>query len=533
MHGALTRSAPETVAPAPRATSLLRFFTCGSVDDGKSTLIGRLLYDTGSVFEDQIEALERDSKKFGTQGEQLDFALLLDGLSAEREQGITIDVAYRYFSSKSRAFIVADTPGHEQYTRNMATGASTAELAIILIDARKGVLAQTRRHSYIVSMLGVRDIVLAVNKMDLVGFDRATFERIVAEYGEAAAALGFGSIVAIPMSARDGDNVTSRSAQTSWYGGPTLLEHLERVAPRIVDRDRAAFAMPVQWVNRPNLDFRGYAGTIAAGSLRPGDAVVALPGARASRVARIVTANGDLDEARAGHAVTVTLDDEIDVSRGDVLAAVSHRLSPRRSLVARVLWMIDDPLSAGRDYLIRQATASANVRVTAVHHAIDVESFAERPCAALAMNEIGLVSLASDKALIVSTEPDDRDFGVFILIDRLTDQTAGLGVIDVAAMAARAAPSGAAPAAPVTLADRLRAEAGAPGSSERAAFLRMTVEEGAIAFGLGAIAGVLAGDVSAGVAVAALGLVARAALQIWRLARAAAAADVNESGGGI
>ncbi len=422
MHGVLP-------APAPRAQSLLRFFTCGSVDDGKSTLIGRMLYDTNSVFEDQLEALERDSKKFGTQGAELDFALLLDGLSAEREQGITIDVAYRYFSSNKRAFIVADTPGHEQYTRNMATGASTAEVAIILIDARKGVLPQTRRHSYILSMLGVRDIVIAVNKMDLVGFDEGVFKSIVDSYLTLTAGLGFANVVAIPLSARDGDNIAKKSAHTSWYQGPTLLAHLETVEP-VTAHEEQAFAMPVQWVNRPDLDFRGYAGSIASGVIKRGDEIVALPGARRSKVARIIGPNGEREEAQAGEAVTLTLSDEIDVSRGDVLASTPHHLKPRRNLDARLLWMIDAPMTPGRDYIIQLATGTANARIAVLHHQIDVESFAPRPAQSLAMNQIGVVSLTCDKSLVMADYRQDRDLGAFILIDRLTNQTAALGVVE-------------------------------------------------------------------------------------------------------
>jgi bifunctional enzyme CysN/CysC len=519
MHGALDTLAPAVATPAARATSLLRFFTCGSVDDGKSTLIGRMLYDTNSVFEDQLEALEKDSKKFGTQGDSLDFALLLDGLSAEREQGITIDVAYRYFSSKSRAFIVADTPGHEQYTRNMATGASTAELAIILIDARKGILPQTRRHSYIVSMLGVRDIVLAVNKMDLVDFSRETYNRIVADYRAAVAHLGFTSIVCIPMSARDGDNITTRSARAPWYDGPTLLAHLETVNPAAADRADAAFAMPVQWVNRPNLDFRGYAGTIAAGVVRRGEEITVLPGARRSTVSRIVTADGDLDEARAGQAITLTLADEIDISRGDVLAATSHGLMPRRSLTARVLWMIEEPLSAGRDYIIQHATTTANARVATLHHAIDIESFAEKPADALAMNQIGLVSLACDKPLIVTRERGDRELGAFILIDRLTNQTAALGVIDLDAAAALdvAAPVVIPP--PPTLGERIRAMAGEPHTPQRDDFTRDTALGGVGALGL--------------VFVAVVDFIARPILRALVKRREPDSRDINESGAGI
>ena len=507
MHGALP-NAQGDAPPAARADTLLRFFTCGSVDDGKSTLIGRLLYDTGSVFDDQLEALERDSRKFGTQGDNLDFALLLDGLTAEREQGITIDVAYRYFSSKKRAFIVADTPGHEQYTRNMATGASTAELAIILIDARKGILPQTRRHSYIVSMLGVRHVVLAVNKMDLVDFSRETFDRIVADYRAAVADLGFVSIVCVPLSARDGDNIATPSPRTPWHDGPTLLGHLDAVDPSFTDRAGAAFAMPVQWVNRPNLDFRGFAGTIASGVLRPGDEVIVLPGARRTTVKRIVTADGDLDEARAGQAVTLTLADEVDVSRGDVLAAASHRLTPRRSLTARVLWMIDEPLSPGREYIIQQGTATANARVAALHHAVDIETFVKKPAESLAMNQIGLASLVCDKPLVVARDAGDRELGSFILIDRLSNQTAALGVIDLDAAPPATSGTGTAEAeakvAHVATPTRWIQDAvGEDGSPRRAEFAREALATIAIAAVVGVLAGGLSGSATLGAIVGA------------------------------
>ncbi len=520
--------------PAPRADSLLRFFTCGSVDDGKSTLIGRLLYETGSVFEDQLEALDKDSTKFGTQGEGLDFALLLDGLSAEREQGITIDVAYRYFSSKKRAFIVADTPGHEQYTRNMATGASTAELAVILIDARKGILPQTRRHSFIVSMLGVRHIALAVNKMDLVDFSQARFDEIVAAYREAAKNLGFVSIVAIPVSARDGDNIATNSARVKWYRGPSLLAHLETVEPGAAIEPRTAFAMPVQWVNRPDLDFRGYAGTIAAGVVKPGMEIIALPGARRATIARIVASDGDKESAGAGESITLTLDREIDVSRGDVIAATSHRLSPRRAFSARVLWMIDEALAPGRDYIIQHAAASANARVTALHHMIDVETFGEKPAEQLAMNQIGLITLACDKPLIVASYSDDRDLGAFILIDRLTNQTAGLGTIDLDAAAKLEAPAVAPVAAPVA---PLRTKiAGAPGTPARKAFTLRASLEAAAAFTLAGIVWLLASSALAAVAVLVFEFIARAMIHAIGANGGAGKTSIdeaNESGAGI
>ncbi len=519
MHGVHPAQTPDP-APAPRAQSLLRFFTCGSVDDGKSTLIGRMLYDTGSVFEDQLEALERDSKKFGTQGANLDFALLLDGLSAEREQGITIDVAYRYFGSNKRAFIVADTPGHEQYTRNMATGASTAELAIILIDARKGILPQTRRHSFIVSMLGVRDIVLAVNKMDLVNFDETVFNDIVASYRTLTAGLGFAHVVAIPLSARDGDNIATTSARTPWYRGPSLLAHLETVEPVAASEERA-FAMPVQWVNRPDLDFRGYAGTIATGEIRRGDEIVALPGARRSKVARIIGPDGERARALAGEAVTITLTDEIDISRGDVLATTPHHLKPRRNMEARLLWMIDAPLAPGRDYIIQLATGTANARIAALHHQIDVESFQPRPAQVLTMNQIGFVSLACDKALVMADYRQDRDLGAFILIDRLTNQTAALGVIEPAVAAP--AELAIAPAMAPSLWDRI-------GAQMDGADALLSVALTLVVYGL-------SGSAPAALVVGGVDLILRPIVAMLRAesrARRPAAPDENnESGAGI
>jgi bifunctional enzyme CysN/CysC len=517
---------------APRASTLLRFFTCGSVDDGKSTLIGRLLYETGAVFEDQLEALERDSKKFGTQGASLDYALLLDGLSAEREQGITIDVAYRYFSSKKRAFIVADTPGHEQYTRNMATGASTAELAIILIDARKGILPQTRRHSYIVSMLGVRSIVLAVNKMDLVDFSQARFDEIVAAYKDMAKSLGFATITAIPISARDGDNITTSSARTPWYRGPALLTHLETVEPFSQAQADEPFAMPVQWVNRPDLDFRGYAGTIASGAVTPGMEIMVLPGARRAVISRIVTSDGDKQSAGAGESITLTLDREIDASRGDVISSTAHKLSPRRTFTARVLWMIDEHLAPGRDYIIQQATAGANARVAALHHMIDVETFAEKPADELAMNQIGLITLSCDKPLIVANYRGNRDLGAFILIDRLTNQTAALGTIDLDAAQRLDAPTFVTQPAS-TLLTRI---AGEPGTKARSAFsLRASLEIGA-AITLAIIVGLLTASLIVSIAVLVFDLVARTMIHAISANGGAGKTSIdeaNESGAGI
>ena len=366
-----------------------------------------LLFDTHSIADDQLSALDRESRRWGTQGEKLDYALLLDGLSAEREQGITIDVAYRYFSTQRRSFIVADTPGHEQYTRNMATGASQADLAIILIDARKGVLAQTRRHAFIVATLGVRHAVLAINKMDLVDFAQERFDAIVREFGKAASVLGFASIVAIPMAARDGDNVAVRSERMGWYTGPTLLEHIETIdvtPPAGAD----GLVLPVQLVLRPNADFRGYAGTLAQGSVRVGDKVIALPSGRKSTVARVIASGVDRGSARAGEAVTLALSSEIDVARGDVLAAVTVASRPTRRLEATLLWMDDDSLSPTRDYALLLGPASAGARVSTVRHAIDVETYREREASTLWLNEIGAVSITLDRAVVATPYRENR-----------------------------------------------------------------------------------------------------------------------------
>ena len=424
-HGDATVTAPEEI-------SLLRFLTFGSVDDGKSTLLGRLLFDSNAVLDDQLTALDRDSRRHGTAGDSLDFALLVDGLSAEREQGITIDVAYRYFATARRTFIVADTPGHEQYTRNMATGASTADLAVLLVDARKGILPQTRRHAYIVSTLGVKHAVLAVNKMDLVDFSLETWTRIVAEFREAAAGLGFVSIVPIPICARHGDNIATRSDRMPLYTGPVLLEHLETVSVETGSDDSAGFQFPVQLVTRPNLDFRGYAGTVASGVIHVNQPVVALPGGQRGHVARIVTQDGDRQTAVAGEAVTITLRDEIDVSRGDVIAARAGAPAATTGLTARLLWMGEQALDPSRSFLVRIGTASVNTRVQTIRHAIDIHSFAARPATTLAMNEIGLVDLAFDRALIATPYVTNRTLGALILIDRMTNQTVALGVVEQA-----------------------------------------------------------------------------------------------------
>jgi bifunctional enzyme CysN/CysC len=414
--------------PAVNDAPQLRVLTCGSVDDGKSTLLGRLLYDSQAVMDDQLVALDQESRRWGTQGENRDFALLLDGLGAEREQGITIDVAYRYFSSKRRSFIVADTPGHEQYTRNMATGASTADLAIILIDARRGVLPQTRRHAFIVAALGIRHAVLAINKMDLVDFSQATWQRIADEFTAAARPLGFQSIVPIPICARDGDNVVARSVRMPWFHGAPLLEYLETVDVSRPETEHG-FAMPVQLVLRPDSEFRGYAGTVASGVVRVGQPLVALPNGQRADVARIVTADGDRAAAEAGRAVTITLDREIDVARGDVLAAADDAPTASASVEAELIWMATEPLVAGREFAVRLGTASAHARVVSIRHAIDIQTYAYRKPASLKLNEIGLVELAFDKPLVTRPYAMDRTLGAMILVDRLTHQTVGMATV--------------------------------------------------------------------------------------------------------
>ncbi|MFD1786505.1 sulfate adenylyltransferase subunit CysN [Sphingomonas floccifaciens] len=409
--------------------SLLRFLTCGSVDDGKSTLIGRLLYDSRTIFDDQLAALEADSKRLGTQGQNIDFALLVDGLAAEREQGITIDVAYRFFATDKRKFIVADTPGHEQYTRNMVTGASTADLAVILIDARKGVLTQTRRHGFLVNLLGIRHVALAINKMDLIGWDRAAYDAIVAEFGAFAASIGMAPPTAFPISGLGGDNIASRSDNTPWFAGPTLLEHLETVE---VDAERDAagvFAMPVQWVNRPNLDFRGFAGRIARGVVRPGDAVRIVPSGKTSRVARIVTSDGDLSEAQAGQSVTLTLADEVDCSRGDVIATAEAAVEAADQFETTIVWMDEAPLLPGRAYWLKTGATTVSASVRPPEHAIDVNSLAHLSVKTLGLNDIGVAHVHADRAIPFAPYEDSRDLGGFILIDKLTNATVAAGMI--------------------------------------------------------------------------------------------------------
>jgi bifunctional enzyme CysN/CysC len=413
---------------AHEGKSLLRFLTCGSVDDGKSTLIGRLLYDTKRLFEDQLSTLQADSRKYGTTGADMDFALLVDGLVAEREQGITIDVAYRYFATDRRRFIVADTPGHEQYTRNMATGASTADLAVLLVDAKNGILTQTRRHAYIVSLLGIRHVVLAVNKIDLVGFDEKRFDEIRQEFAAFVAPFNFESIVAIPMSARHGDNVIERSAQMPWYRGPTFLEYLEDVT--VEDGDaRKPFRFPVQWVNRPDHSFRGYAGTIAGGSVKPGDQVVVARTGQWARVARIVTMEGDLTEADTPRAVTLTLDAEIDASRGDVLAAPDHRPEVSDQIAAHLIWMGEEPLLPGRPYLLKSGTRTVGAAVSELKHRVDIDSFNHLAAKTLTLNDIGLCNLSLAEPIAFDLYDDNRATGSFILIDRFTNATVAAGII--------------------------------------------------------------------------------------------------------
>jgi bifunctional enzyme CysN/CysC len=410
---------------------MLRFITCGSVDDGKSTLIGRLLWDSKLVFEDQLAALEVDSKKVGTQGDEIDYALLLDGLQAEREQGITIDVAYRFFSTDKRKFIVADTPGHEQYTRNMVTGASTAEVAIILIDARKGVLTQSRRHSYLTSLVGIRKIVLAINKMDLVDYAEDRYQEIVDEYKVFAEGLGFEDICCIPISALKGDNIIEASERTPWYEGPALLHHLEHV--EITDNSlNKAFRMRVQWVHRPNLDFRGFSGTIASGMVKPGDAVVVPSSGQSSTVDRIVTMDGDLSEAVAGQAVTITLKDEIDISRGDMLCDPEQRPEYADQFEAHLVWMHEEELLPGRSYLIKAGSATAPATVTALKHKINVNTLQREPGKTLELNEVGICNISLTKPISFDPYQDNRSTGNFILIDRMTNATVGAGMIDFA-----------------------------------------------------------------------------------------------------
>ena len=409
--------------------SLLRFITCGGVDDGKSTLIGRLLWDSKLIFEDQLAALKVDSKKVGTQEGGIDYALLLDGLQAEREQGITIDVAYRFFSTDKRKFIVADTPGHEQYTRNMVTGASTAQVAVILIDARKGILTQSRRHSYLASLVGIRQVVLAINKMDLVDYSKARFEAIRKEYELFATRLGFDRIAAIPISALNGDNIIESSVNTPWYNGPALLEYLETV--EIADSaSEAPFRMRVQWVNRPNLNFRGFCGTIASGRIRAGDEIVVTSSGQSSRIARIITMDGDLEEAFAGQAITLTLDDEIDISRGDLLATPEARPNHSERYEAKVVWLHEEAMQQNRSYLLKAGATTAPARVEALQHKINVNTLQQEQSSTLELNEVGSCIFNISREISFDAYRENRSCGSFILVDRMSNATVGAGMIE-------------------------------------------------------------------------------------------------------
>ncbi|PZU83470.1 MAG: sulfate adenylyltransferase [Chelatococcus sp.] len=549
MAASALRRLAETAGPGddgaandhgPVQKPALRFFTCGSVDDGKSTLIGRLLHEAGAVPEDQQEALARDSRRFGTQGAAVDYALLVDGLAAEREQGITIDVAYRYFATPRRSFVVADTPGHEQYTRNMATGASTAELAIILVDARLGLLPQTRRHSSIVSLVGVRSIVLAVNKMDLVGYDEAVFARIVADYAAVAEKLGFDGVTAIPISARDGDNVAKPSAHMPWYRGPALLPFLETVEPA-----RPAVAggaiLPVQWVNRPNADFRGYSGTLARGALAVGDAVAALPSGRTSRIARILAPSGEVTRAVAGQPVTITLADQLDISRGDVVVADARRPVLHRRLTARLLWTGETPMSAEDRYVLKLATTTAAASIAELHHALDLQTLGPVTAQTLRTNDIGLASLELDRPVVALDFAASSELGGFILIDKATHATVALGFVTAGEAGASTTPTR--EHAGVPLRTRVADWIGPADSMARALRSGQAAAHAASGAAILAALWLLTKDpvLAAGVALADLLLRPLAILGLklgavrlwrWRRARAVAAAE-NAGGGGI
>jgi bifunctional enzyme CysN/CysC len=412
--------------------SLLRFITCGSVDDGKSTLIGRLLYDSKMIYDDQLASLQADSKRVGTQGENIDFALLVDGLAAEREQGITIDVAYRFFSTDRRKFIVADTPGHEQYTRNMVTGASTADLAVILIDARKGVLTQTRRHSFLVHLIGIRHIVLAINKMDLVDYDQGKFESIVTAYRACADSIGIKDFLAIPVSALAGDNISTRSSRTPWYSGPTLLEHLETVAVEIDAAQTQSFRMPVQWVNRPHLDFRGLSGLICAGSITRGDVVRVLPSGLTSPVSRILTPDGDALQAIAGQSVTICLEDQVACARGDVLAAPAASPQVADQFEATIVWMAEEPMLAGRPYWLKVGAQTVSATIQAPKYQININTMEHLAAKTLDMNAIGVCNLATDRPLVFESYAVNHDLGGFILIDKWSNATVAAGMLHFA-----------------------------------------------------------------------------------------------------
>jgi len=409
--------------------SLLRFITCGSVDDGKSTLIGRLLYDSKMIFEDQLAALEADSKKVGTQGQEIDFALLVDGLAAEREQGITIDVAYRFFATEKRKFIVADTPGHEQYTRNMVTGASTADLAVILIDARKGVLTQTRRHSYLAHLIGIRNLVLAVNKMDLIGYDQAKYEAIVEDYRAFAKSIGITAFVPMPISGFKGDNITTPSPNTPWYQGPTLMAHLETVELDTTLDQRKPFRLPVQWVNRPNLDFRGFAGLVSGGTIHPGDAVRVLPSGKTSTVSRIVTMDGDQPQAVAGQSITLCFADEIDCSRGDVITKADEPTQVADQFDATLVWMSEEALLPGRPYWLKVGTRTVTATIHAPKYQVNVNTMEHLAAKTLDLNGIGVAVVTTDRAIPFEPYADNRALGGFILIDKFSNATVAAGML--------------------------------------------------------------------------------------------------------
>jgi len=429
MEDALDTQALVDYLATHEKKDLLRFLTCGSVDDGKSTLIGRLLYDTKLIFEDQLASIEKDSKKHGTVGDDIDLALLVDGLQAEREQGITIDVAYRFFTTDKRKFIVADTPGHEQYTRNMATGASNSDLAVILIDARKGILTQTRRHSFIVSLLGIKHVVLAINKIDLMDYSQDVFNEIAADYQAFATGFGFETLQAIPMSARYGDNVLGRSDRMPWYKGPTLVEHLETVK---IDQDqsRKPFRLQVQWVNRPDLNFRGFSGTVSSGTVRPGDEVLVAQSGKSSKVRSIVTYDGDLPSAAAGQAITLTLEDEIDISRGDVISAIGNRPEVSDQFQARLIWMSEQELIPGRTLLIKIGARTVSASVTEIKHKTDVNTFADLAAKTVKLNEVALVNVALQEPVAFDAYADIHEMGAFIVIDRVSNLTLGAGMIE-------------------------------------------------------------------------------------------------------
>ena len=429
MEEALDTKALVEYLASHEQKSLLRFLTCGSVDDGKSPLLGRLLYDTKLIFEDQLASIEKDSKKHGTVGDDIDLALLVDGLQAEREQGITIDVAYRFFTTDKRKFIVADTPGHEQYTRNMATGASNSDLAVILIDARKGILTQTRRHSFIVSLLGIKHVVLAVNKIDLMDYSQDVFDKIVADYKAFAADFGFETLQAIPLSARYGDNVLTRSEKLDWYKGPTLVEHLETVQIE-QDQSQKPFRLQVQWVNRPDLNFRGFSGTISSGTVRPGDEVLVAKSGKSSRVKSIVTYDGDLPIAAAGQAITLTLEDEIDISRGDVLSAIDARPEVSDQFQARLIWMSEQELIPGRTVLVKIGARTVSASVTEIKYQTDVNTFAHIAAKTLKLNEVALVNFALQEPVAFDPYADNHEMGAFIVIDRVSNLTLGAGMVD-------------------------------------------------------------------------------------------------------